>query len=202
MVAVSLMMSNQFKLRVINLIGAILFTIYGALLTPPAIPVVIVNGLITCTNIYFLYKMSRRRDFFRTLPIIAAAPFVTHFMRYYAEDIKSFFPRFDWEKEKRKDPSCLFLLRGTNPVGIFIYEVRRKSVAVLVDYVVPEYRDMKNAQFLFTVLTERFLDKGKTEYIIEDIYNVKHCKYLRGLGFKRDPKRPEVMYRPFYPSGG
>jgi hypothetical protein len=200
LVAISLMMSNHFKLRVINFVGALIFVVYGALLTPPALPVVAVNGLIACTNIYFLYKMSRRKEFFRTLPIIAGAPFVAHFMRFYAEDIKQFFPRFDWEKERRKDPSCLFLLRGANPAGIFIYEIRQKSVVVLIDYVVPEYRDMKSADFLYAVLTERFLEKGKTEYIVEDSYNVKHCKYLHALGFKRDPARPEVMSRPLYHS--
>jgi hypothetical protein len=196
LVAVSLMMSNHFKLRIINFIGAVVFAVYGALLTPPAFPVVFVNSLIACTNLYFLYKMTRRKEFFRTFPIIAGAPFVTFFMRFYAEDIKKFFPNFDWDKERRKDPSCIFLLRGANPTGIFIYEIKRKSVVVLLDYVIPEYRDTKNADFLYTVLSDHFLNKGKTEYIAEDVYNVDHCKYLRAHGFKRYPGRPDVMLKP------
>ncbi|MDR2733221.1 MAG: hypothetical protein LBC99_01100 [Spirochaetota bacterium] len=195
LIAISLMMSNHFKLRIINFVGSVVFAIYGALLTPPALPVVCVNGLIACTNLYFLYKISRRKEYFRTFPIVAGAPFVTHFMRFYAEDIKKFFPKFEWEKERRNDPSCIFLLRGANPTGIFIYQVKQKSIVVLVDYVVPEYRDMKNADFLYTVLSDIFLYKGKTEYIVEHVYNIQHCKYLRAHGFKRDPKRPEIMHR-------
>jgi len=196
LVAISLMMSNHFKLRVINFIGSAIFAVYGALLTPPAFPVIFVNSLIACTNLYFLYKLTRHKEYFRTFPIVAGAPFVTHFMRFYAEDIKKFFPNFEWEKERRRDPSCIFLLRGANPTGIFIYEIRQKSVVVIIDYVIPEYRDAKNADFLYTVLSDIFLNKGKTEYIVENVFNVKHCEYLRAHGFKRDPGRPDVMHRP------
>jgi len=195
LIAISLMMSNHFKLRVINFFGSAIFAVYGALLTPPALPVTIVNGLIAFTNLYFLYKMTRRKEFFRTFQIVAGAPFVTHFMRFYAEDINRFFPKFDWEKIKKRDPCCVFLLRGANPTGIFVYEIKGRSVVVLLDYVIPEYRDMKNSDFLYTVMTERFLDKGKAEYIVEDVFNAKHCKYLHSLGFRRDRSRPTVMFR-------
>jgi len=196
LVAVSLMMSNQFKLRIINFIGSAVFAVYGTLLTPPALPVTILNSLIACTNLYFLYKMSHRHEFFRTFPSVAGDPFVTHFMRIYAEDIKKFFPNFDWEKERKKDHSCIFLLRGANPTGIFIYEVRHKSVVVILDYVIPEYRDTKNADFLYTVLSDHFLNNGKTEYIAEHVYNKKHYNYLRSHGYKRYPGMPDVLLKP------
>jgi len=54
-VAISLMMSSIVKLRVINLIGAILFMIYSYLIG--ALPVFFVNLFISVVNIYYLNKI-------------------------------------------------------------------------------------------------------------------------------------------------
>ena len=43
------------KLRLINLSGAILFTVYGFIIK--SYPVAIVNLIISFTNIYYLFKM-------------------------------------------------------------------------------------------------------------------------------------------------
>lgn len=193
LIAVSLMMSNIFRLRVINLIGAFAFAVYGALIG--AAPVAVVNGFIAAVDVYYLYKMSRRREYFRTLEIVSYAPFLEHFMQFRAKDIAKFFPDFEWEKEKRKKPSCVFLLRDTTPVGIFIYQVRRNSVVVKVDYVIPEYRDMESARFLFMILGDRFHTNGQTEYLVESVRVETHRKYLVSLGFESDPARPDAMVR-------
>ncbi|KJZ91303.1 hypothetical protein ClosIBUN13A_CONTIG235g03697 [Clostridium sp. IBUN13A] len=50
-------MKNIVKLRFINLIGCILFTIYGFIIK--AYPVAIVNLIIAFTNIYYLYKLTK-----------------------------------------------------------------------------------------------------------------------------------------------
>jgi len=50
LVAISLMMRSLLRLRVINLIGALFFTTYGALLG--AYPVAVLNGLIVCIDLY------------------------------------------------------------------------------------------------------------------------------------------------------
>lgn len=56
-VAVSLMMRSLVKLRVINLVGAVLFTVYGLIIA--AYPVAIVNGFIVLVNIYYLQQTWR-----------------------------------------------------------------------------------------------------------------------------------------------
>lgn len=53
-VAVSLMMRSLTKLRVINLIGALLFTAYGLIIA--AYPVAVVNGFIVLVNLYYLQQ--------------------------------------------------------------------------------------------------------------------------------------------------
>ena len=55
MIAISLIMTNIVKLRIINSIGCILFAIYG--FTVKAYPVGIINAFIFFVNSYYLYKM-------------------------------------------------------------------------------------------------------------------------------------------------
>lgn len=54
-IAVSMFMKNIIKLRFINLIGCILFAIYGFIIK--AYPVAVVNTIIAFTNIYYIYMM-------------------------------------------------------------------------------------------------------------------------------------------------
>ena len=56
-VAISLMMRSVTKLRVINLVGAVLFTAYGLMIA--AYPVAVVNGFIVLVNIYYLQQTWR-----------------------------------------------------------------------------------------------------------------------------------------------
>lgn len=55
LVAVSLMMSSIFRLRVINLVGAALFTVYGLLIG--AYPVAAMNLFIVLIDLYYLRDM-------------------------------------------------------------------------------------------------------------------------------------------------
>ncbi|WP_455793389.1 YgjV family protein [Clostridium butyricum] len=57
LIGISMFMKNIAKLRFINLIGCILFTIYGFIIK--AYPVAIVNLIIAFTNIYYLYKLTK-----------------------------------------------------------------------------------------------------------------------------------------------
>lgn len=54
MIAISLIMTDIVKLRVINSIGCILFAIYG--FTVKVYPVGIINSFIFFVNSYYLYK--------------------------------------------------------------------------------------------------------------------------------------------------
>lgn len=57
LVAISLMMQSVVKLRTINLVGAILFSVYGVVIG--AFPVAFLNGFIAIVNIYYLHQMYR-----------------------------------------------------------------------------------------------------------------------------------------------
>ena len=58
-VMTSLLMGNVVRLRVINMIGCVLFTIYG--LAIAAFPVVLLNGICVFINIYHLAKLRKQQ---------------------------------------------------------------------------------------------------------------------------------------------
>lgn len=55
-IAISLLMTDLVKLRIINSIGCLLFVIYG--FTVGAYPVAIANIIIILINLYHLYKLA------------------------------------------------------------------------------------------------------------------------------------------------
>ena len=57
LVALSLTMRSLFKLWVINLAGAMLFTVYGLVIG--ALPVAALNFFIALVNIYYLHQIFR-----------------------------------------------------------------------------------------------------------------------------------------------
>ena len=56
-IGISMFMKDIIKLRIINLIGSILFIVYGFIIK--AYPVAIINLIIAFTNIYYIYKLTR-----------------------------------------------------------------------------------------------------------------------------------------------
>ena len=54
-VAISLMMTSIIKLRIINMMGAICFAVYG--FTIHAMPVAVINSVLIVINLYYLGRI-------------------------------------------------------------------------------------------------------------------------------------------------
>lgn len=187
LVAVSLMMSNIWRLRWINLAGAALFTVYG--LAVRAYPVAAVNALIMVIDAYYLGAMAARKDFFRLMPV--ASPdeaLFKGFCERYREDIERFFPGFAFHRIPRA--RCVFTLRNLQPVGLFVYEEEGgEAVRIHLDYVAPEYRDLRNARFLYSVQAADFKERGFREFRVKAGTPAIEG-YLRRMGFQAVPGDP------------
>ena len=157
MVAVSLMMKNIRHLRNVNLIGSSTFALYGLLLK--AYPVFLLNGFIAIVDIYYLYGMNKKEDYFNLMPAQDENhPYLNKFLNYYKNDISKYFP--DFSEDNIKGANCFFILRNLLPVGLFIYkELSQEKIEVLIDYAIPDYRDTKNGKFVY--YTESILLKEK-----------------------------------------
>ncbi len=185
LVAVSLTMKNIYYLRIINLIGAIAFTIYGFLVG--ALPVLIVNAFITVVDIYYILESKRKKDYFTFLEIEKSGDnLLDKFLDYYKNDIGVFFPKFS--KETIGSCNNFFILRNLIPVGLFSYkEISETEILVEIDYAIPDYRDFKNARFIYFAQSELFSKKGYK--IVKAFSDVEaHQKYLKKIGFSVNNK--------------
>lgn len=181
LVAISLLMSNIRRLRIINLAGAMVFAIYGVLIS--SWPVFAVNTFIVVVNLVFLFKLSRRKDAFSFFAARPDSGFLREFLSFWREDIRKFFPIFDLERIEK--PRARLILRNLNPVGVFIWRDAGQGTAeILIDYVVPGFRDFRNARFLFREHAGEF--EGFDTFQAR-AWHPLHRKYLKRLGFVEDP---------------
>jgi hypothetical protein len=191
-VAVSLMMKNIRYLRNINLLGSATFALYGLLLK--AYPVFLLNGFIAIVDIYYLYGMSKKEDYFSLMPVLDKNHlYLNKFLDFYKSDITKYFP--DFSKDKIKGANCFFILRNLFPVGLFIYrELSPEQIEVLIDYAIPDYRDTKNGKFVYYT-ESNFLRKKGFKEIVAKTSIAKHKGYLEKLGFKIDSTKANIFVK-------
>jgi hypothetical protein len=193
LVAVSLMMTNIWRLRWINLIGASFFVLYGLALHAP--PVAALNAVIVAVDVYYLAQMARRKDYFSLMPVAGAQEtLLKNFCDYYQQDIQRFFPGFGLERVVQ--PRCVFVLRNMLPVGLFVWEARGKDVVdIRLDYVIPEYRDLKNARFLYSAEAVYLKNNGFSIFEVKPA-SKEFASYVRRLGFSEKDGEPGAFAKP------
>lgn len=180
LIAVALMMSSLLRLRIINLAGAGLFALYGLLIH--AYPVAALNALIVGINIYHLRRMLRAKEYYQLLPVRADSDFLQHFLKVYRPDIQRIIPEFDYRPMENQ--VTLFILRECTPVGVFVAEHKSpETLRVVLDFVIPRYRNLHIGQFLFVEQAEYFRQLGVKEIVIQP-RTKEFGAYLVEVGFE------------------
>jgi len=178
-IALSMTMSSIVKFRVINLIGAMMFSTYGFVIG--AYPVGILNAFIVAVDIYYLVGIFGRKDTFEILEVRADNRYLLRFLEYHHAEIQRFFPGFEYKPAM--NTISFFVLRNMAVAGLFLGHISDdKTLHAGLDYVVPEYRDFKNGRFVYAHLRERFQNKGVVK-VVSPTAGKKHTKYLLKLGF-------------------
>jgi len=190
LIATSLLMRSIVRLRILNLAGAATFSLYGFLIG--ATPVAILNLMTATINIVQLIRLQRRREIFRVLEIRPNAPYLQYFLDFQAADIRRFFPSFQYDVQKTDSGLALFVLRDLVPAGVVLGRLHDGILEVQLDYVIPQYRDMKVGRFLFRDEADFFRRLGIRE-IMSPADTEVHARYLRRLGFER--AQEGQMYR-------
>lgn len=187
LVAVSLMMSNIVQLRIVNLIGSVIFSLYGILIG--SIPVAAMNGFIVLVNIYYLTQIYSSVEYFKILKVSADSEYLKTFLNFYKDQIKIFQP--DFYTNFRDDDLYIFVLRDMIPAGLLVGNLKEdKTLEVDLDFVVPQYRDFKIGKFLFDENRSYFIEKGIQE-IVAAPGSQKHNDYLQEMGFKYNEEGKE-----------
>jgi hypothetical protein len=193
LVAVSLMMSNIWRLRCLNLAGSLVFSGYAMLCR--VWPVAAVNAFIVAVDASYLWELHSKKDFFSLLDVAEDDKiFLVKFIELYRADIKKFFP--DFEISKLFGAHYIFILRNLTPVGLFVYEDEGNGTArIRLDYVVEAYRDFTNAHFLFHTRYMDFIKSGFKEFVLRNP-SPKHEKYIKKVGFTPSVANPAVYIKP------
>ncbi len=178
LVAISLMMSGIVKLRIINLIGAILFSGYGLIIH--AYPVFVVNGVICLVDLYYLWDILKAEEFFNILEVSHDSDYLTYFVQFHFKEIIKYMPNFVF---KASDATTVFfILRNSIPAGLIIAERGEDdSYYIKLDFVIPGYRDLKIGKYVY----KNIFAKKSAKKIYSDPGNKKHDEYLRKMGFEK-----------------
>ncbi len=177
-VLISLLMSSVKRLRWINLGGSLLFAVYGFLIG--ALPVGVMNAGIVMINIYYLFQMYAKKDYFKLLPIKDNV-YYNHFMNSHISDMRSFMNIENHLEDDKYEK--IFILRNTVPAGVVVGIAKDKKIfEILIDYVTPQYRDFKIGKFLYEEQKDYFISQGYSTLITKP-GNLKHQKYLKRMGF-------------------
>lgn len=180
-IAASMTLNSIVKFRWVNLIGAATFSTYGILIN--AIPVALLNGFIVLTDLFYLYRIYNKKELFTTLEVRGSNKYLLSFLQFYDKDIQKFFPGFKYKADL--NTVSFFVLRNMNVAGIFLaHKTDKTTLKVGLDFVIPQYRDYKNAKFLYKRLKHRFIDDG-TDKIVVFPQSANHIKYLKRIGFER-----------------
>jgi hypothetical protein len=181
LIALSMMIQSIVKFRWVNLVGASTFALYGLLIG--AFPVFLLNTFIVSIDLYFLFRIYRKKHLFETLKVQGDSPYMLRFLEFHQKDIQDFFPGFEYEAELNS--ISFFVLRNMAVSGLFLaHSPEPGTLKVGLDYVIPEYRDYKNGKYVYPRLKDIFKAEGFTRIIAEGS-SPKHIRYLEKMEFKR-----------------
>lgn len=179
LVAISLMMSAIVKLRIVNMIGAFTFSVYGVLIS--SIPVAAMNAFIVLINIYYLIKIYRDESYFQILWVEHNSPYLSKFLNFYRDSIQTYQPEFSSSKPFNY---ALFVLSDMTPAGLLLGNLDDDTLQIELDFVIPSYRDFKIGNYIFHENHEHFNEFG-IKQIIAKQGNDQHNHYLEKMGFQK-----------------
>jgi hypothetical protein len=182
LIVVSLLMASVLKLRVINLVGAVVFTAYGVLIG--SLPVIVANAAIVLIDLYYLGLMLRDRSrdaYFEVVEVPPSSPLLRRFVEHHTRDIQVSQPGFDGLRE---DHLAWMVLRDAIPVGVVLAVRDGDEGHLELDYVVPAHRDFTAGHVLFGD-SGAFRRHGLTQVTTAGETDM-HRRYLERMGFDHD----------------
>lgn len=178
LVLVSMLMTSVVKLRIINTIGSVIFTIYALIIK--SYPTAFMNFCLVLINLRFLWKMSKTEKVYEIVESDRNDTLLKYLVDHYREDIEKFFPGIDLDLEKI-DRAYVVLCQG-KPVGLTLGNMEEEGVLDLkLDYSIPEYRDFSIGSFLFDYLGKKGIRK-----VVYRGPDEKHTAYLNKQNFVKN----------------
>ena len=175
LVLVSMLMTSVVKLRIINTIGSVIFTIYAFIIK--SYPTALMNFCLVLINLRFLWKMSRMDKEYEIVECDRNDVLLRYLVDHYRSDISKIFPGINLNL-RQIDRAYVVLCQG-KPVGITLGNAEDDDTLDLkLDYTIPEFRDFSIGSFLFDYLKKKDIKK-----VVYKGPDENHLAYLNNQGF-------------------
>ena len=164
LVLISMLMSSVVKLRIINLAGSAIFTVYALLIR--SYPTALMNVCLVGINLYHLLHMSKPTRHFDVYEDRADSAWLAHFLPdFRAEDL-------------RADARVFAVMRDSEAAGVLIGVPEGDGLTVALDYATPVYRDCSVGTALYAALPASGVHALTLHHVPET-----HAKYIERMGF-------------------
>ncbi|WED24321.1 GNAT family N-acetyltransferase [Vibrio sp. JC009] len=177
-VLISLTMTSIIKLRVINFIGCLLFATFAYFID--SYPTMFMNLGIAGINTYYLWKIYSTKERFKLI----SATVESEYFDYFVTENQSEIELQSSVSSLREADTAFYMLRNNTIAGVLAGSRKEDGVMdVVLDYVTPEYRDFKLAQYFYESHPEIMKEKGINK-LVAHATNEDHEIYLKKVGFE------------------
>ena len=192
LVILSLMQKSILRLRTIGVVASSTFLVYSIAIA--AYPIAVVNVVAASIHLYYLRKLVRlKSEVFTLLRMRPESRYLQHFLEFYEDDIASRYQP-DFEYEPGEDTVAVFMLRDMVPAGLLVAKpYGDSSFEILLDYVIPQYRDFKLANWLYSPQSG-LAGLTNSRVAWTRVTTPAQEEYFTRIGFKPD-KTPQVPER-------
>jgi len=176
LVIVSMLMTSVVKLRVINMIGSVIFAAYA--LCIHSYPTAAMQGALIIINIVNLRKLLNTKKEYSVVKQSGPQTFSDFFISQNKNDIKKIFPDF---VEVQAEDEVYLICNHSDCAGILVASKSDNTLTVSLDYTTPAYRDTSVGKFLYKTLKEEGIKKLRANAPVE-----LHARYLLKMGFRQN----------------
>ena len=176
LVILSMMMTSVTKLRVLNICGSVLSTVYAVL--GAAWPIVIMNVCLMCINAFHLIRGFVQKKRFGYVRLGAADPTAEYVLSIHKKEIEKDFPEYTLTGQR--DAEIHVVYAEAEAVGMLVGHTEDGCFFIEMDYVVPKYRDAVG-KFLLPSMKQEGIRR-----LTCSVGSKTHERYMKKLGFAND----------------
>lgn len=162
LVVASFAMKSVVRLRVVSLVGCVVFVTYGSLLG--SIPIILTNAAAGLLHLWYLRREFGPHRDLGAVPIAADAPFLLDFLGSHRADIARFHPGFG---EPEEGDFVRLLVRDGLPAGAVVGTPDGSTLRLRLDYVMHAFRDSRIGGWLYGPGADVFRKAGFTTVVAE-----------------------------------
>ena len=148
LIIISMLMTSLTKLRIINMCGAVISTIYSIIVG--AWPIVVMNVCLLCINMMHVVKSFAQKKSLTDVKLNCSEPSLEHFFKLYGEGIKKDFPEYDFNI-KGEDEAHLIYLKN-KIVAFFAGKTEAEALVTDVAFILSENSGV-SAKQIYTTLS-------------------------------------------------